>query len=94
MTRAEEAALNAYPIKGEWVGNQYGEWDNDINKPKRNAFLQGYEQAEKDLTLTLELVVKLDCLIMNMDEEGYNDGYKTRPFYEEVLRRFNEQRKK
>ena len=47
MTRAEEAALKAYPIKGEWVGNQYGEWDNDINRPKRNAFLQGYEQAEK-----------------------------------------------
>ena len=94
MTREEEAALNVYPIKGEWVGNQYGEWDNDINRPKRNAFLQGYEQAEKDLTLTLEQVVKLDCLIMNMDEEGYNDGYKTRSFYEEVLRRFNEQRKK
>lgn len=47
--RAEEAALKAYPIKGDWVGNQYGEWDNDINRPKRNTFLQGYEQAEKDL---------------------------------------------
>lgn len=47
--RAEEAALKAYPIKGKWVGNQYGEWDNDINGPNRNAFLQGYEQAEKDL---------------------------------------------
>ena len=47
--RAEEAALKAYPIKGEWVGNQYGEWDNDINMPKRSAFLQGYEQAEKDI---------------------------------------------
>lgn len=53
--RAKEAALKAYPIKGEWVGNQYGEWDNDINRPKRNAFLQGYEQAEKDLAMSYPL---------------------------------------
>lgn len=53
--RAEEVVLKAYPIKGEWVGNQYGEWDNDINRPKRNAFLQGYEQAEKDIK---EAIVK------------------------------------
>ena len=49
---------------------------------------------KKDLALTLEDIVRLDCLIMNMVSEGYNDGYKTRPFYEEVLRRFNEHRKK
>lgn len=46
------------------------------------------------MDMTLEQVVKLDCIIMNMVAEGYNDGYKTRPFYEEVLRRFNSQREK
>lgn len=51
------------------------------------------EQAEKDLALTLEDIVRLDCLIMGMEAEGYNEGYKTRPFYEEVLRRFNEAKK-
>ena len=56
------------------------------------AYKAGYEQAEKDLALTLEQVVKLDNIIMNMVAEGYNDGYKTRPFYEEVLKRFNEQK--
>lgn len=43
----------------------------------------------KDSELTLEQIVRLDCIIMNMVGEGYNNGYKTRPFYEEVLRRFN-----
>ncbi len=37
----------------------------------------------------LEKVVMIDNVIMNMTAEGYNNGYKTRPFYEEVLRRFN-----
>lgn len=43
------------------------------------------EQPEVDL----ETVVRIDNLIMNMLGEGYNSGYKTRPFYEEVLRRLN-----
>lgn len=43
------------------------------------------EQQEVDL----EKVVMIDNVIMNMTAEGYNKGYKTRPFYEEVLRRFN-----
>lgn len=58
------------------------------------AYKAGYEQAEKDLALSLAQVVKLDNIIMNMVGEGYNDGYKTRPFYEEVLRRFNESKNK
>ena len=52
--RAEQAALKAYPIHGEWVGNQYGGWDEDINRVYRNAFLQGYEQAEKDIIFIIE----------------------------------------
>lgn len=47
----------------------------------------------KNLALSLEQVVKLDNIIMNMVGEGYNDGYKTRPFYEEVLKRFNKKQK-
>lgn len=47
--RAEEKALEAYPITGKWIGNQYGEWDPDINRTLRAAHQQGYEQAEKDL---------------------------------------------
>lgn len=93
---AEHAALKAlpnYPPETYADEDEYIEVESE-RRVQRAFYRKGYEQAEKDLTLTLEQVVKLDCLIMNMDEEGYNDGYKTRPFYEEVLRRFNEQRKK
>ena len=48
MTKAEEAAIKAYPVYGKWIGNQYGYWDNDINSTLRKAYLQGYEQAKKD----------------------------------------------
>lgn len=77
----------------------YTPWSEDGMSRKDNtevieACIKGYEQAEKELALSLAQIVKLDNIIMNMVGEGYNDGYKTRPFYEEVLKRFNEQRKK
>ena len=43
------------------------------------------EQPEVDL----KKVVMIDNIVMNMIGEGYNDGFKTRPFYEEVVRRIN-----
>lgn len=46
--RAVEAAMKVYPVKVEWVGNQYG-GPEDINKLSREKYQQGYEQAEKDL---------------------------------------------
>ena len=49
---------------------------------------------KKDLALTIEDIVRLDLLIIGMVVEGYNDGHETRLFYEEVLRRFNEQYRK
>ena len=52
--RAEQKALKEYPVQGMWVGNQYGDWDEDINRVYRNAFLQGYEQAEQDIISLIE----------------------------------------
>lgn len=82
---AIEKAYDAYPL------NESNRYNNEWNA-KRVGYQKGYEQAEKDPALSLAQVVKLDSIIMNMVGEGYNDGYKTRPFYEEVLKRFNEQR--
>lgn len=79
MDKAEERALECYPSL-----------TNSFDRSKRLVYRNGYHQAEKDLALTVAQVVKLDNIIMNMVAEGYNDGYKTRPFYEEVLKRFNE----
>lgn len=52
---------------------------------------KGGKQMKEKIALTLADVVTLDNIIMNMVGEGYNDGYKTRPFYEEVLKRFNDE---
>ena len=69
MSRASEAALKAYPIQGEWVGNQYGEWDEDKNQELRKAFLQGYEQAEKVLNHLAQLWVDSgDANVMSFEQ--------------------------
>ena len=85
MDKATKVAVEKYP---------HGTFDGEIGDSLRAACAVGYMQAERDLALTLEDIVRLDLLIMGMVVEGYNDGYKTRPFYEEVLRRFNEQYRK
>ena len=46
MSKAEEQALKVYPIKEEWMGNQ---WDGiliDVNATIRDGFIKGYNQAE------------------------------------------------
>ena len=56
MTRAEEAALKAYPKEDGKVWNSaFGVFEFDRNAPQREAFQKGYEQAEKD---TIEIAVK------------------------------------
>lgn len=65
--RAEEAALKAYPVYGKWIGNQYGDWDNDINSTLRKAYLQGYEQAEKDTNPQEQPEVDLEKFTEKMD---------------------------
>ena len=56
--RSEEAALKAYPerIGLQGNGNAFG----------RHFYIQGYEQAEKDL----------DELRKNLYQSGYDDGYR------------------
>lgn len=48
---------------------------------------------QKQPEVDLKMVVMIDNIVMNMIGEGYNDGYKTRPFYEEVVRRINARKK-
>lgn len=50
MTRAEEAALKAYP-KSDFNGVE------TRRKGQRKCFIQGYEQAEKDYTEYAQLWV-------------------------------------
>ena len=49
MTRAEEKALEAYPVKMVSGPIGYEEPKFDINGLGRTIFIEGYEQAEKDI---------------------------------------------
>ena len=63
------------------------EQDIDINERERFAYIDGYEKAEKDLSLTWEDIALIDdllCEVPSMNREEY---------YTEVLKRFKEAKK-
>lgn len=81
MTRAEEAASKAY---------------GGIPLARR-AFIHGYEQAEKDLSLTWEDMQRiheiLDELVERMEAQIIEPYFRNeQTFYNEALRIFNEHR--
>ena len=82
--RAEIAALRAYP-KSDFNGVE------TRRKGQRKCFIQGYEQAEKDLALTWEDMKLIDELITEMAFSEPNDSME---WYQELANRFNEKRKK
>ena len=99
MTRAEEAALRAYPptfSSGKKDAKRIQAESVDTHQPIRTIFIRAYEQAEKDLTLTWEDVAKIDAIIMDVNNEFAIDKSKEisrQKFYKEVLKRFNELKK-
>ena len=57
---------------------------------ERPAYIAGYHQAEKDLELTWEDIVKIDKLLIDL---GMMFPVKSTPdYYEEVLKRFKAQK--
>lgn len=47
--RAKDAALKKYPEERQFFDSALGRMTFDHNAPKREGFIKGYEQAEKDL---------------------------------------------
>lgn len=77
MSKAEEKALEAYPIESH-------EMYDDLYR-QRNAYVKGYHQAEKDLELTYDDI----CEIMEIREDVLEmDSYEN--LYEEILKRFKD----
>ena len=105
MSKAEdlaEKALKVYP-KMSRISEPHGvipadnnsHYLGDGNEEKREGFIVGYRQAEKDLELTGDdmhaIAIIEDKLIHELclnDQELPN----TQEFYEEVLKRFKETR--
>lgn len=68
---------------------EFGEYD--INEAKREIFIEGYLEAEKDLALTWEDIGKIDAIILDVNNEfavDYSKEINRQKFYEEVLRKF------
>ena len=83
MTKAEEAALKAYP------NVLFPFTPLDLNAYRREAFINGYEAAEKDLALTpddIKLITKIHYEIVFKDTTGIKVG----DVASEVLKRFKE----
>ncbi len=98
MSKAEEAALKAYPE--DWVAGYFDDPDEvtDDNEEAREYFQQGYEQAEKDLALTWQDVAILITIyeqgVDNGDYHRYNEAEWMKEYSQDILRRFNKIRKK
>ena len=94
MSKAEERALEVYP--GKITRNIFdSRYLTDINAEPRQAFIDGYEQAEKDLALTWEDIKTIEQIIAFSDWYDFEINGKlwSQEFYEEVLKRFKEARK-
>lgn len=92
MSKAEERALEVYPIESH-------EMYDDLYR-QRNAYVKGYYQAEKDNELTWEdikiiLDIEIDILHKcNSKKELVLETYpKGKDYYGEILKRFNKERK-
>ena len=85
MTKAEQAALEAYP-------HYTAENLDDVIKA-RKFFAKGYEKAEKNLALTWEDIKKISRILDIMVDDDLKGEipkeWGEEEYYEEVLRRFN-----
>ena len=89
MSKAEDRALEKYPKKIEWVGNQWNGAPFDVNSESRVAYKQGYHQAEKDLELTWEDLATIEKLGDDFIKQNHTP-MSDEEFYKEVLKRFKE----
>lgn len=90
MSRAEERALEVYPRSEKYTFSQ-----RLIINDQRDGFIQGYEQAEKDLALTWEDIKTIEQIIVTSDWYDFEINGKlwSQEFYEEVLKRYLEAKK-
>jgi hypothetical protein len=75
---SEKKALEAYPIKEEWVGNQYGGLE-DINSLSREKYQEGYDQAMQDFMEKAERWLEIHMPFGEVSHESVYDciqGFK------------------
>ena len=85
MDKVTKVAVEKYP---------HGTFDGELGDSLRAACAVGYMQAEKDLALTWEDIQAIIHIFFLVSREEQFQGTEPPYFCEEVLRRFNEQRRK
>lgn len=93
MTRAEERALEFYPMKDyNKEPNYIHSCDSKmLDEVYRQVFMLGYEQAEKDLALSIDDIEKIHTFLYAIKNNKHGVFTFTRlsdEQYKEVLRRF------
>lgn len=89
MSRAEQRALEVYPRSEKYTTSQ-----RLIVNDLRDGFIQGYEQAEKDLALTWEDIKEIQRLVdVVWSEQEITAPIDEDTIYKEALKRFNKARK-
>lgn len=89
--KAEQRAFEAYPVLRCY--NDFQMVEEDVNKPLREIYQEGYHQAEKDLELTWEDIKMIYRLVGVVADDLGIKAINTN-IYEEVLKRFKERKKK
>ena len=101
MTRVEEATRrihNRALLEAEKYSNSHGGSITEevaYGRGFKAGFIEGYEQAEKDLALTWEDIQLLDHFVLELvrEEKERKDWGDGKEFYTEVLKRFKEAKK-
>lgn len=98
MKKSLEKALEAYPVMmvPSIIDNRF---KDDANRERRGGFIEGYEKAEADNPpLTGEDMKKIYTLVVGQYNKylggDWNGQCWGEEFYNEVLNKFNEGRKK
>lgn len=96
MSKAEERALEAYPIVMSQYSDNCKEYDS--NESDRLTFIEGYHQAEKDNELTWEDMRELHIIFAQIDVDielcKTDIKVETLGYYQEILKRFKEIKEK
>ena len=87
MSRAEEKAQAVYPAWRNGIGDEFN------SNSAYYGFIEGYQQAEKDLELTWEDIKEI-CVQSVLVEVDLGGLVSDERHYTEVLKRFKERKEK
>jgi ABC-type Mn2+/Zn2+ transport system ATPase subunit len=94
MSKAEDLAKELYPDWEKTGVPTFDGQEESMVRIQRVAYIKGYEQAEKDLELTVEDIVHI---IETYNELGFSREFATVTFNDtckEVLKRFKTKKEK